>query len=292
MKNLNLLSLVAFLLTSISLSAQFDDLYYVDQDDSDFSYEMNDKNYHDAAYADVDSEDYDYYTEYDDYYTARIRRFSRPAGFNYYSSYNTNNVFYDPFYSYYAPSYAVFDRNNRTYGYSPNRNSTRSFITYNYGNPYYGRGFTPWGFNTYGNYGLSAGGNLGGYGGFSRNAGCPVGGFSGLSNGRATTSGTTTRPTGTYYGSRRSGSTRTSTGSRATRVQTYKSNSGSNPAPRSTSGSRRAHTRSGSSSRSNNSYKSRSSSNWKSSFRNSSSMSRSSRSGGTSRSIGSSRRRN
>ena len=104
MKKFNVFALTLLFLSSISLKAQFDDLYYTESDDDQVTssiYSSSDMSYDDADFDDAEYEDYgdyEYYSEYDNYYTSRIRRFNRPAGYNFYNSYYGVQ---DPFYSYY-----------------------------------------------------------------------------------------------------------------------------------------------------------------------------------------------
>ncbi len=222
MKKLNVLTLSFFMILGISLNAQFDDLYYIESDNDNVSidYSTEDTSYDSADYSDFDSadySDYDYYSEYDNYYTSRIRRFSRPVGTSYYNSYYSNSIGYDPFLSYYTPSYVVFDRLSRSYVRTNNR---------------VGRGFVSYATSPYGFYGQptvfrnpyigttrfigvrpSFGGGLASRGG---GYGCPVGAPIatriqpvGVVNPRTATRGT-------YNGTRRASATRTTTGYRGT----------------------------------------------------------------------------
>ncbi len=314
MKNLNVLALLAFLISSVGLTAQFDDLYYTDTSD-DVATEVHYDDaagYDDASLDDFDDAEYDsygeyeYYSEYDNYYTSRIRRFSRPAGYNYYNSYYANDAFYDPFYSYYSPTYITFDRFGRRYINTANRRYRRgSFISFNFGFPgsIYNGFYNPY---TNGGFGFANNAGLGGFGapvgaaGRIGGYGCPVGGTRGVNvfNNRDRNSGVNAN--GNYRGARRSGSTRASTGYRSSnRARSYKTSVNEGKTPRTSSGARGSNTRpktrsarpststrsSNSSSRFKNNS-SRRSSNFKSSgnksFRSNSGSSRSFRSSGSS----------
>ncbi len=297
MTKMNLLTGLALLLGITTMSAQFDDLYYIEADDNEsveieYTDEYDDDEYDDSY--DYDDSEYEYYAEYDNYYSNRIRRFNRPAGLNYYSPYYVNDFSYDPFYSYYAPSYISYDRFGRAFLYSPNRRyGTSSFLTVNFGNtnrPFRtaNNGWNRW--SRFGNAGFGSS-PVGAFNSRGGAAGCPIGGFGATGITRNTT---TTRPAaarGTYRGARRSTSTRIGSSPRTNRStpQTYKSNRGSSPAPRAKSSSRRSATKYKSNNRSSN-YRSKPSRSrsYKSSSRSSSSFKSSSRSS-SSRSSGSSR---
>ena len=253
MKKFNLLSLIALLFAGVSLQAQYDDLYIIDTpaDDvitSTYSESQDaDVSYDDAEYASYDNDGYDdydesydeyeYYSEYDNYYSNRINRFRRAsAGNNYYNSYYSNDVLYDPFYSYYSPQAYSYSRLNRGF-YPVNRGGLISVVFGSpayYGGSYYNPYLRNRRFNNFGSFGrvggFAGGGGFAGSGGYA--AGCPVGGFPatgrsiGVSNQRTST------------GSRRGGSARTATSTRNSRVQTYGSGAGSRTAPRTTSTSR------------------------------------------------------
>ena len=247
MRKSNLLTLLALLVTTVGLQAQFDDLYYTEPAEtavSDNNYYADDAEYDDAeygAYDDAEYEDYgeyDYYSEYDNYYSSRIRRFSRPAGTNYYNSYYANDFAYDPFYSYYSPSYVTFDRFGRGYYSTVNRVARPgSFISINFGTPFnfYNRYRNPYGignrYNRFNRGGWNSGPFGLGYssfaGGFAGN-GCPIGGYNTRVAAFPTSTYNSTRAA--YPSSRTtrrttSSSTRRSTGYRnttsTTRPQTY-----------------------------------------------------------------------
>ncbi len=192
------------MMSSFVVMAQFDDLYYDPVTDDDF---------YEDDYAD-DSDEYDYYYEdedrYDDYeymddyyYSSRIRRFNRRScgSLNFYNSWAFNSVFYDPF-DYYNP-----------WG--------GSYLSIGFGNPYIGFAYNPWGYNSYRNS-WRRNNYWGGYnswgGGYYNNY-CPLGWGGGpyyrqgYANNVQVVNGYVqqSNPKGTYYGSRRSGSTSSST---------------------------------------------------------------------------------
>lgn len=269
MKELKIFTLMSFLLVGLNLQAQFDDLY-LSSDSEEYleTIDVEEPTYTDYASSD---EGYEYYSEYDNYYSSRIRRFSRPAGFNYYNSYYANDLFYDPFRSYYAPQYYRYNRVSR--GFIP-ANTGRLAIAF--GNPY-AIGFGgPLGYNPYA-----------GLGGFNT---VGIGGGGGYNGCVTPTVLTTSRlsPTvsnrSSYSGARRSTASRTSTVGRTSRVQTYGRSSRTAPSTRATN--RRSSTRSSA-------RPTRSSNYNRTSTRSGSSFRSSSRSGSSSRSIrsGSSSRR-
>ena len=104
MKVFKLIALISFVLVGINLQAQFDDLY-VSSDSEQYLATLDVEEPTSVASS---NDDYEYYSEYDNYYTSRIRRFNRPAGYNYYNSYYSNDLFYDPFRSYYSPQYLTY----------------------------------------------------------------------------------------------------------------------------------------------------------------------------------------
>lgn len=266
---------------SVGLQAQYDDLYITttpaDEIEVDYTETDSDElstDYDDAEYGSYDSDsydDYEYYSEYDNYYSSRIRRFSRPAGSRYYNSYYSNDIAYDPFYSYYRPQYYTYSRYNR--GFFPSTRRAGSFISINFGRPgYFGGGYYNPFRSVYGggyNAGFGSGYSNSGFattGARAGRGGCPIGGFS-----NAVVTNQVNRAS---TGSRKTSSTRTSRITSNSRVKTYKSGSGSQKAPRTTSGSRKA-PKSSSSSRSARKTKSTPRSNSRSSYRPSKSSSRS-----------------
>lgn len=268
------------MILGISLNAQFDDLYYI-EDDNDVSidYSTEDTTYDSADYSDYDNadyNDYNYYSEYDNYYASRIRRFSRPVGSSYYNSYYSNSIINDPFLSYYTPSYVVFDRLSRGYIRTNNRVG-RGFVSYAtspfgfygqtsvFGNPYIGTtrfiGVRP----SFG--GLATRG--GGYG-------CPVGAPIATNvQPRVINPRTSTR--GAYNGTRRASATRTTTGYRGTARSNSRTGVRSTTAPRTRRTTRTSSSRpSIGTSRSSSTRSARSSSGSRSTFKRSGSSSRSS----------------
>ncbi len=173
-------SLVIFMMIfSLSLNAQFDDLYYdytkdktskVSISTSNSAYEDNNRYVQEEEYGDeyYDNDEYDNYDEYS--YSSRIRRFHRPVVQNvYYNSFDNwwANDFYDPFYS--NNSVNIFIGNgwnswNRPWGWNSwNRpwgwNSWNAGWVWNsWDNPYAwnaGWGWNswnrPWGWNSWNN---------------------------------------------------------------------------------------------------------------------------------------------
>ena len=224
MKVFKLIALMSFVLVGLNLQAQFDDLY-VSSDSEEYLATVDvEETAADSDFASSD-EEYEYYSEYDNYYTSRIRRFNRPAGYNYYNSYYSNDLFYDPFRSYYSPQYLTY---SRVYGgYIPTRRGAVFAVTY--GNPIFGRSFgSPFGFG-------SSFGSRGGYG-------CPVGpAIVTTSRVAPLTANTTTRSS--YTGTRRSTANRTSTTNSSSRVQTFGRSSRTAPSSRASSSNRRSSTR-------------------------------------------------
>ena len=115
MRRYSIFPLIVALLSTLSLKAQHDDIYYDPSRDarntprtetrSNTSQNYNNNNSNsnqDAQYDDqyTDSEYYEYDDEYDDYqYSSRIRRFHRPyRGFGYYDNTYVDYYNYDPFY--------------------------------------------------------------------------------------------------------------------------------------------------------------------------------------------------
>jgi len=90
--------------------AQYDDLYYNPDTDSDYyTTSSSSDNYDDYDEYDEydDYDEYEYEDDYDYYYSSRIRRFNRPyRGFGFYDpvyvdaySYGSYDPYYDPFFS-------------------------------------------------------------------------------------------------------------------------------------------------------------------------------------------------
>ena len=165
------------LMTSISLSAQFDDLYYdykkdetVKNEDvtlTETRYSDNDSDYYKGS--DYDSDEYDNYDEYS--YSDRIRRFHRPV--QNYSSFDNwySNYYYDPYYSNSGVNVFIgtgwgWNSWNRPWSYSYYNNpwgwnSWNSGWGYNsWNNPWgYNSWNSGWGWNSYGYCGNSGWGN-------------------------------------------------------------------------------------------------------------------------------------
>lgn len=165
------------LMTSISLSAQFDDLYYdykkdetVKNEDvtlTETRYSDNDSDYYKGS--DYDSDEYDNYDEYS--YSDRIRRFHRPV--QNYSSFDNwySNYYYDPYYSNSGVNVFIgtgwgWNSWNRPWSYSYYNNpwgwnSWNSGWGYNsWNNPWGWNSWNSgWGWNSYGYCGNSGWGN-------------------------------------------------------------------------------------------------------------------------------------
>jgi hypothetical protein len=226
---LSLFILAAFPLTG---SAQFDDVYYDPDTDSDFFVSNRSSGWEDDNY---DYDDYGYddeYYEYDDYeyyYSSRIRRFHRPHfGFGFYDPFFVDLYYYDPYYhNYYSPGASIYisfggyhdywrwrqwrrwNRWNSFYYWS---NPITRYYSYNswYG-PNYGY-WNGWGGITYNTYNFyNFGGYGGGYGNYGNyyNAYCPpMGGYYGGYGGYGWLNnqpGSGTSNNGIYYGPRSTG---------------------------------------------------------------------------------------
>ena len=114
MKALQLTTFLAIILGfSISMSAQFDDLYYNPDDETTYyETEQTIEYADDEYYYDDEYSDFDYWSDYDSYYSSRIRRFHRPVGgFGYNSS-----CYADPFYGG-GYSYSAYHTHHYTSGY-------------------------------------------------------------------------------------------------------------------------------------------------------------------------------
>ena len=209
------LSFLMLIIGLTSLNAQFDDLYFNVNDIDVYSDDFDEYSYYDDEYDDEFYEDYDYFLEDDYYYSNRIRRFYRPntalvGGWNPYSGnfYNPYN-YYDNFFVWNQPSFVI--------------NIGRS-VRFVPGYWYGGFAYNPWNrWNRWNNWNRWdrgwnggwaagpgwAGSGFGGGGGFGYNDCVPGGGrFINANNGTRFTSTSTTAGSsrGTYYGSRRSGS--------------------------------------------------------------------------------------
>ena len=130
--------------------AQYDDIYYNPDTDSDYYATSNSSNDDYDEYEEYDEYDDDYNDYYDNdrnsgyYYSTRIRRFNRPyRGFGYYDpcyvdayAYDSYNSYYDPFFS--RPSiyisfgnrYNPYNRYNRWNRW--NRYNSFGYNNYNY----------------------------------------------------------------------------------------------------------------------------------------------------------------
>ncbi|MCB0625884.1 MAG: hypothetical protein KDC43_18710, partial [Saprospiraceae bacterium] len=164
MKN-NLIRACLFALLAVGMSttawAQYDDLYYDPNQDSDYynstsnTYSNDYGNDYDSYSGndyDYDDDGYEYFDEYDYYYSSRIRRFHRPYyGFNYYDPVYVDMFYYDPFFNpgmtvliyddYWSyRSWSRWNRWNR-WSYGPGWN-----VSFGWGSPGFGFG---WGYNNY-----------------------------------------------------------------------------------------------------------------------------------------------
>lgn len=163
MKNYKLLTLIAALVVTGSLSAQqYDDLYYNPDKDKTFFKDYNadkqetKKTYtaqnEEQAYRDTDEDDA-YYDDYDYYYSSRVRRFHRPFyGFNFFDPVYVDMSYYDPFLSPGA-TVLIYDdvfAFNNWYGGSRWNRWNNGFS--------WGIGFSPWsyGYNSWNNFGWNS----------------------------------------------------------------------------------------------------------------------------------------
>ena len=206
------LFLLSLIVASSSISfAQFDDLYYDPYKDQPLESQVVNTDQDQPAYDDESYGYYDEIDEYDDYsdyqYSSRIRRFCRPSySISYYSpiwGYGWRDPFYDPYYDSYwygggsnvvvivgNPGWNRWNRwNNWGWGYN---NWNYGWNNYSCNNYYGGWGYNNYYYNNY-NYGHN-----GWYG--NHNGGYNNNGNNNVNN----------HPYGTYYGSRKSGSSTTS----------------------------------------------------------------------------------
>jgi len=178
------------LLSSATVYAQYDDVYYDPEKDggyydySDDRQNTSDEGYYSESDYDTyayDNDEYDYYNDYDFYYTSRIRRFHRPLyGFGYYDPVYVDSYYYDPFLA--GPSMLIYDdfyaargftrfRGWNRWGYPAPRIGGVNFNFFvnsglgagGFYNPWFRGGFNPFfrgGFNRFG---------FGGFGGFGFN---------------------------------------------------------------------------------------------------------------------------
>ncbi len=173
MKNYKLIALLVAFLAAGNLSAQqYDDMYYDPAKDKVFSddYTAPKNDYKsekiytraDDEQENFDNEASDYYTDYDYYYSSRIRRFQRPFyGFSFFDPVYVDMSYYDPFMSP-GMTMLIYDNSfafNNFYG----RNR------WNRWNDFGGYGYNGW--NSGFGYGLNSWNNFGpsyyGYGGFN-----------------------------------------------------------------------------------------------------------------------------
>ena len=180
MRVYKLLSVLIVLLSTITLKAQNDDVYYDPSYDRQSSpstttsrsnktpqYADNtDRNADSYDNGQYDSQYYEYGDDYDDYqYSSRISRFQRPyRGFGYYDNAYVDNFYYDPFYynrwftpvisvSFGNPYWNHWNRVNRwnnnawfdpfwnNYAYSGFGNGWNSCSNFGWGNNFYGNNY-------------------------------------------------------------------------------------------------------------------------------------------------------
>ena len=107
MRRYTIFPILIALLSTVSLTAQYDDVYYDPSRDNrnTRTESRNTKATNDNSANDYDDQNnqdeyYEYDDEYDDYqYSSRIRRFHRPVrGFSYYDLAYVDYYYYDPFY--------------------------------------------------------------------------------------------------------------------------------------------------------------------------------------------------
>src|SRR5688572_18896228 len=95
------LSSIVLACLTLTVNAQFDDVYY-DPDNVVITDHEYDDNSYDGEYTEevtyYDDEEYAYYDDYDYYYTSRIRRFQHHhSGFDFYDPWYTSYSYYDPY---------------------------------------------------------------------------------------------------------------------------------------------------------------------------------------------------
>lgn len=232
------LCLLIFGLMTISLQAQFDDLYFnpetdypivstttsynegTDSQQDDYTSSESRENY--------DDEYYDHMNEYDFYYSSRIRRFQRPnRGFGFYDPFYVDYHYYDPFFS---PGLTIYIGSGWN-PYSPwgfrNNRWGNNFGFNRFGNhwgfndpwcPSFNSFGSPWGYNPYG----WGGGNLfvnnyyyGGGGGWSN-----PWNYDNDNQFTRIYEPSNANNRGTYYGPRSTGMSRTTDEGRSSRLQT------------------------------------------------------------------------
>ncbi|MEY3051483.1 MAG: hypothetical protein RLY31_1268 [Bacteroidota bacterium] len=217
--------ILAILLVGGSITpaaAQYDDLYYNPDTDSESFYSApSGDNYQDVGYQDngydLDDEGYEAYDDYNYHYTSRIRRFHRPYyGFSYFDPIYVDMAYYDPFWSPALTTMLIYDDywsfrswnrwnrfnrfnywnswNNSGYGFGPS-----------FGSPWRNRWNDPWYGGGFGNTYVVNNFGYGGFGsGFNNNAGygsyyCPPSWGNGLSYNAGS------NISNNYYGARRTG---------------------------------------------------------------------------------------
>jgi len=212
MKKLNHILVLSIILIAGAVRAQFDDLYYdPDTDDSyyyDEVYDNGDNSYFDDDEYD-DYDEYAYWRDYDNYYASRIRRFHRPwVRIGFYNSWAYNSLFFDPW----DP-------------FGPYGGIGGSYFSAGFGTPLFNAGFANMGWNNsywnpvWNNWGWNNNWYAGSWGwGGGWNPYCPTlyGGGFGYGPGYVNnvlvvnTYSQQSNPKGSYYGSRRAGSTSSS----------------------------------------------------------------------------------
>lgn len=228
MKNYRLAVFLTLLLAgglSLTATAQYDDLYYDPDRDSEYNYQGNyssgDNTYITNSGVNYDDSEYDYYDdeEYDYYYSSRIRRFHRPYyGFSYFDPVYVDMFYYDPFFT---PGLTMLIYDD-FYGFNSwnrwnrwNRWNSWNNWGWNSWDPWYGGwnsfAWSPWGYNPWSPwgprnnffFGYSNFGYSGFYGGgFYSNFYCPP------SWGNGYDYNTVSTVNNTYYGPRTSGTVR------------------------------------------------------------------------------------
>jgi hypothetical protein len=195
MRRYSIFPILIALLSTVSLKAQYDDVYYDPSRDARKTTRTESRNTpattrnnDDNSASDYDdqydqSEYYEYDDEYDDYqYSSRIRRFHRPVrGFSYYDLTYVDYYYYDPFYydrMFARPSFNIsfgnsyfnrydrFNRWNNSLWYNRYWNNYCAFNSWDtWGMPSWGMNrfnsgyYDPYGYNNFNGFGNSYGSN-------------------------------------------------------------------------------------------------------------------------------------
>jgi hypothetical protein len=229
------LTALSFVLAFLPLSmfGQFDDLYFdattLPATEVKIEQEFQSESQPEYVYENENDELDQYNDDYNDYtYSSRIRRFNRVpvATVNYYSpiwglGWRDNS--FDPYFdNYWYGSDPSFVFINNSWGW----NRWNSWNTWNScrSNSWNRWGWDTYGYNSWPNSGFGFGNNVfitnNYFGGYYNNNICYNNGYNGIGNGwnnnnNNNNNGGTTNPNGTYFGSRKSGSTISSTQGRA-----------------------------------------------------------------------------